>query len=1553
MISFELHRTYVMAAGRLIRQETATPMGNSTSPPLACILCAFNGYNFLTSLGTDRKLDCGTSHVVVVDSKSSDCSIMSVDVNEGSVRADTDEEVCRICRTAGTEEAPLYFPCACSGSIKYVHQDCLQRWLSHSNAQRCEVCKQEFAFSPVYAEDAPSKLPFQEILLGLCVKGWRSLRFLFRLFLVVFSWLVLVPFVTCSLWRLFFLRSLREARFLLHSRLAPALLLTDCVYGWFLSAGIVFVFLGFTSLRDYHRQIRHQQGRAEAGLDAEDEQDVQFGVEIGVAERQQPLVLPRRGLGRLGWAADQGGGNVGGIQDGLERGWEGDDQAAGRGGHEGLGAGEGRVALEEGAAGEGTAADNATPMVEVVDAEDAEGEEQQVAGGEAREGRVREAGVMVDGEDGPDLDDIQLQGAALEARMEAQLDQMFDDNDGVGNDEVPLEELVGLQGPVLHLLENAVTVIVSNALFLAIAVLVPFTIGRAVIVLAGHFASGGAASSTTAVPQLRSYDFVPFIANQTGVPNPSDLHFEDRTAVLPWMEERTVFQRHSADRGLSRILSNKSLSIQWTRWWDDGQRCRILKLGQRCSVRGNAAGHLLPCDPWNSSEGADQCYVNLEKGEGPGAAGAVREAEVVVISSWMSERLTLLIGYAVLLSTLGLYLLLVPLMRGRPSNRNRREVGEGENGTAWIMEAAPLFGRQIVLFLRHGAMVLKVASLLFLELGVFPLMCGIWLDVCSLRMLDASLKQRAAFLAAAPVVFTMLHWLIGIVYMLQISIFVSLLRETLRPGVLSFLRDPADPNFDPVRDLVNEPLHKHLWRVFLSFIVYSSLIVMLVYVPISLIIQLSPRLFPLNLKFSDPFIELPADMLLFHIFVPFTIEHFQPRLVVKKLMAHWFLVVGGMLGLVEFLLPLPQEAAGEGPQFVNEEGPPQNLDLGGAREAAEVLPPAGGEPHEPVRLRQEPLEEVEAHHELEPVGDAIKPPVPDVGGIQEIVEGGKEDRASDWDEDRDVEELEEEEEGRDAEEYMFAVRIVVLLVSAWLSLVVVNLNVGVLPITIGRWTFASLTTWLPVSKGLPCNDLYAFGIGCYLLWGLFVAVQCTVRYVKAHGAGTLLPQALRWTGTVLKSVGLLSLWLGLIPLLIGLLFDLLVVVPLHTPLDERLKLLYYQDWAVGLLLLEIWMRLVMLGQVMPFGIGDDRWRNKFERIRNDGFMRLHGMWVLKEVIAPIVGYLLTLLCLPYACAKGLMALISPSPQMALLVPRFACLGTVVAVVLWRLLQKSRAWLIELHDSIRDDRYLIGQRLHNYTRVVGGSAASRERMKHSVSASGGSQGGVSGEGSSGESAADILGGQNAEESKSDCMAVGNGESRGDQQILQGSFPRNSPVTAMGLGDDVRSGDQTTEDKRGFGGADDDDSSQASAVTSVHMPSGGSLHCVTSAAETRPSLTHGTTTTPNGEMCESNAESGAEGWDGSAGTSMVAEKVDPGVSSKRGQADQSSEVCDEESYGGTTEDGYGKGDEWRMLNAHTQADQSSEVCDEESYGGTTAVSYTHLDVYKRQHTGRPKQ
>ena len=52
-------------------------------------------------------------------------------------------------------------------------------------------------------------------------------------------------------------------------------------------------------------------------------------------------------------------------------------------------------------------------------------------------------------------------------------------------------------------------------------------------------------------------------------------------------------------------------------------------------------------------------------------------------------------------------------------------------------------------------------------------------------------------------------------------------------------------------------------------------------------------------------------------------------------------------------------------------------------------------------------------------------------------------------------------------------------------------------------------------------------------------------------------------------------------MLIGLLFELLVIVPMRVPVDESPVFLLYQDWALGLIFLKIWTRLVSSFSSLP------------------------------------------------------------------------------------------------------------------------------------------------------------------------------------------------------------------------------------------------------------------------------------------------------------------------------------------------------------------------------------
>ncbi|MCL7023688.1 hypothetical protein MKW94_010290 [Papaver nudicaule] len=1026
-------------------------------------------------------------------------STTSGNMPDGYIDDDDDEDVCRICRNPGETDNPLRYPCACSGSIKFVHQDCLLQWLNHSNARQCEVCKHPFSFSPVYAENAPTRLPFQEFVVGIAMKTCHVMQFFLRLAFVLFVWLLIIPFITFWIWRLAFVRSLGEAQRLFMSHLSTTVVLTDCLHGFLLSASIVFIFLGATSLRDYFKHLRELGGQ---DVERDDE-----GERNGVRAARRPPVPPNR-----------------------------------------------------------------IPVV------DGNGEDAAGAQGIAGAGQIIRRNA----------ENVAARLELQAARLEAHVEQMFDGlDDADGAEDVPFDELVGMQGPVFHLVENAFTVLASNMIFLGVVIFVPFSLGRVIL----HYLSWIFSAATS--PML--------------------------VKVMPLTESAL---------SLANITLKNALNAMTNMTSDIEKRSLFNHVVEVVTETLNA----------NTTE-LEEVSNNIGK---PLSANLLKGASGGISS--LSDVTTLGIGYMFIFSLVFFYLGIVALIRytrGEPLTLGRFY------GMTSIIEAVPSLIRQFLAAMRHLLTMVKVAFLLVIELGVFPLMCGWWLDICTVKMLGKTISQRVEFFSISPLASSLVHWVVGIVYMLQISIFVSLLRGVLRTGVLYFLRDPADPNYNPFRDLIDDPVQKHARRVLLSVAVYGSLIVMLVFLPVKLAMRLVPSMFPLDILVSDPFTEIPADMLLVQICIPFAIEHFKLRATVKAILRHWFKAVGWALGLTDFLLPKPEDNGGQEAGNVERNDRLHGVDRAGVVQPNFAL--------------------------IAYVADEDRNRAPHALGNSDVVE--------EYDSDEQADPL-----------YGFVLRIVLLLVLAWMTLLLFNSVLIVIPISLGRTLFNAIPR-LPITHGIKCNDLYAFIIGSYVIWTLLAGARYCIEHVKTGRAKILLTQILKWGSIGLKSSALLSIWIFIIPVMIGLLFELVVIVPMRVSVDESPVFLLYQDWALGLIFLKIWTRLVMLDHMTP--LVDDSWRLKFERVRDDGFSRLRGLWVLQEIVIPIVMKLLTALCVPYVFARGFFPVLGYPLIVNSAVYRFAWVGSLSFSVIFFCAKRFHLWFTNLHNSIRDDRYLIGRRLHNF------------------------------------------------------------------------------------------------------------------------------------------------------------------------------------------------------------------------------------------------------------------
>ncbi|KAJ7780224.1 hypothetical protein DFH07DRAFT_729968 [Mycena maculata] len=113
-------------------------------------------------------------------------------------------DTCRICSAPAEAEQPLFYPCKCSGTIRYIHQDCLTTWLAHSKKKTCDVCKHPYTFTKVYATDMPTRLPPVLLLRRVAQQSFFAVIFAVRAIAVAIIWLAVLPWVTVMTWRVYF-----------------------------------------------------------------------------------------------------------------------------------------------------------------------------------------------------------------------------------------------------------------------------------------------------------------------------------------------------------------------------------------------------------------------------------------------------------------------------------------------------------------------------------------------------------------------------------------------------------------------------------------------------------------------------------------------------------------------------------------------------------------------------------------------------------------------------------------------------------------------------------------------------------------------------------------------------------------------------------------------------------------------------------------------------------------------------------------------------------------------------------------------------------------------------------------------------------------------------------------------------------------------------------------------------------------------------------------------------------------------------------------------------
>ncbi|XP_051985155.1 E3 ubiquitin-protein ligase MARCHF6 [Xyrauchen texanus] len=897
---------------------------------------------------------------------------------------DTPDEadICRVCRSEGTQDKPLYHPCVCTGSIKFIHQECLVQWLKHSRKEYCELCKHRFAFTPIYSPDMPSRLPVQDIFAGLVTSIGTAIRYWFHYTLVAFAWLGVVPLTACRIYKCLFTGSVSSLLTLPLDMLSTENLLADCLQGCFVVTCTLCAFISLVWLRE---QIVH--GGAPLWLEQ---------------NQQQPA-------------------NAAGLP------------------NEAPGPGNGGAENQPMPAPAEHPAENAA-AAEAPDVPPDPAEELELDNEDEEDGGAED---VADANNGAQDD---MNWNALEWDRAAE--------------ELTWERMLGLDGSLVFL-EHVFWVVSLNTLFILVFAFCPYHIG--------HFSVVG-------------------------------LDFEE--------------------------------------------------------------------------------YVHASHFEG---------------------LITTIVGYVLLAITLIVCHGFAALVRFQ---RSRRLLG-----VCYI--------------------VVKVSLLVVVEIGVFPLICGWWLDICSLEMFDASLKDRELSFESAPGTTMFLHWLVGMVYVFYFASFILLLREVLRPGVLWFLRNLNDPDFNPVQEMIHLPIYRHLRRFILSVVVFGSIVLLMLWLPIRIIKHILSSFLPYNVMlYSDaPVSELSLELLLLQVVLPALLEQGHTRQWLKGLVRAWTVTAGYLLDLHSYLL---------GDQEDNENNANQQANNNQQQPRNNAIPVVGEGLHA-------------AHQAILQQGGPV--------GFQPYHRPMK-----------------------------FPLRIVLLILFMCVTLLLASLVCLTLPVFTGRWL---MSFWTGSAK---IHELYTAACGLYVCWLSIRAITVLLAWMP-QGRRVILLKVQEWTLMIMKTLIVAVLLAGVIPLLLGLLFELVIVAPLRVPLDQTPLFYPWQDWALGVLHAKIIAAITLMGP---------QWwlKTVIEQVYANGIRNIDLHFIIRKLAAPVIAVLLLSLCIPYVIVVGIVPLLGVTMEMQNLVQRRIYPFLLMVVVLMGILSFQIRQFKRLYEHIKNDKYLVGQRLVNYERKAG-------------------------------------------------------------------------------------------------------------------------------------------------------------------------------------------------------------------------------------------------------------
>ncbi|KAI1434889.1 hypothetical protein GGR50DRAFT_361700 [Xylaria sp. CBS 124048] len=634
--------------------------------------------------------------------------------------------------------------------------------------------------------------------------------------------------------------------------------------------------------------------------------------------------------------------------------------------------------------------------------------------------------------------------------------------------------------------------------------------------------------------------------------------------------------------------------------------------------------------------------------------------------------------------------------------------------------------------LNQASGIMKVIIIISIEMLVFPLYCGLLLDVALLPLFEnTTLTSRMLFAYNYPLTSIFVHWFIGTGYMFHFALFVSMCRKIMRKGVLYFIRDPDDPEFHPVRDVLERSVTTQLRKILFSAFVYGALVVVCLGGVVWGLSFTLPSVLPIHYTYNEPVLEFPVDLLFCNFLMPLAVKFFKPSDGLHVMYTWWFRQCASALRLTWFLF---------GQRRIEEEGvlvKGDELDesrfqswrnrLLKVNSENEVVPRSwrdffdGGDSKPASRISRDDMDStiyrkrrlIESGN-LIPDGRFVLSPASDQAKITkgrpiftDVLERDLRPQHGDH----------PEVPIPIMDNYQivyippwFRVRISIFILSIWVFAAVTGLGSTIVPLVFGRRIFKAL-----VPPHIRTNDIYAFSIGVYVLSSisyLVIHLQSAIEKVRGWAASMMtsaadrqiLQQATRFAYRTSRLTYAYTMLLLVFPILITALVEMYVLVPLHTymgtgdglRLDDGLEghtVRIIQAWTLGILYLKLGSRALTLYGGRP--------AHAVRAVLRQGWLD------------PDVGVLTRAFVIPGFAASAIMLLMPPafawatltwaldsstnvSYEMQVSTYRLAYPLTALfwagLLVLRRILRVFEGWQVR----IRDEAYLMGERLHNFT-----------------------------------------------------------------------------------------------------------------------------------------------------------------------------------------------------------------------------------------------------------------